>query len=118
MKQKIPTPVAYLRRKYLNLKGVRKRQVPRMAWEITSEDLIELWNKQGGRCSVTNLHMTHFADGGWTNCSPDRIDNSKGYINGNIRLVCHSVNRMKSTMTESEFEFWVKSIASGIRDNE
>ena len=44
MKQKIPTPVAYLRRKYLNLKGVRKRQVPRMAWEITSEDLIELWN--------------------------------------------------------------------------
>jgi hypothetical protein len=115
--KKAKTPEAYLRRKYLSLRDARKRQTPEIVWEITADDLVNLWHKQNGRCAVTNLHMTNFADGGWTNCSPDRIDNEGGYTPDNLRLVCYSVNRMKSTMTESEFEFWVKSIASGITND-
>ena len=37
------------------------------------------------------------------NISIDRIDSSKGYIKGNIQLVCGIVNVMKSDSSEDEF---------------
>ena len=113
-RKKPDTPGSYLRKKFTKLKAMRKRVSPDMAWEITAADMFKLWKNQNGRCDVTDLHMTYFGDRGWTNCSIDRIDNNVGYVLENVRLVCWSVNRMKSTMSQSEFDFWVKSIASSL----
>lgn len=82
-------------------------------WEITVQDIVDLWEEQGGRCAVTNLIMTHHRDGTGHkdfNASIDRINPTVGYTADNIRLVCYAVNIMRHRMDESEFYFWIKSI--------
>jgi hypothetical protein len=41
----------------------------------------------------------------------DRIDNSKGYIIGNIRTCCQMCNEAKNSYTEVEFKAWLQRIA-------
>lgn len=82
-------------------------------WEITVQDIVDLWERQNGRCAATNLVMTHHRDGTGHkdfNASIDRINPAIGYTADNIRLVCFAVNIMKHRMDESEFYFWIKSI--------
>jgi len=40
----------------------------------------------------------------------DRIDNSKGYVQGNVRTCCGKCNLAKKDYTEEEFELWIKAI--------
>lgn len=42
--------------------------------------------------------------------SLDRIDNSKGYVEGNLQWLCKRVNYMKHTMNNEYFLTWIKSI--------
>ncbi len=75
--------------------------------------LVSLWNTQNGRCAVSDMEMdTH--SGTRENKNPmrgslDRIDNSKGYVRGNVRFVCHWVNNAKSTWTDEIFEQFIKA---------
>lgn len=82
-------------------------------WEIDIDDLVNLWEEQGGRCAVTNLIMTHHRDGTGHkdfNASIDRLNPNIGYTVDNVRLVCYAVNIMRHRMDEAEFYFWIKSI--------
>jgi hypothetical protein len=63
----------------------------------------KLWDDQEGRCSLTNIPMLQ-KHGTPYSMSIDRIDNSIGYIKGNVRLVCKQINLMKSTMNDLEFK--------------
>lgn len=36
--------------------------------------------------------------------SIDRIDNSKGYVPGNVKVISYSANRMKSSMSKEDIE--------------
>jgi hypothetical protein len=69
-----------------------------LAWDVTPEHLWSLWVKQGGACVYTGLSLTH----GET-ASIDRIDNTQGYIEGNVQWVHRDINRMKSDFTEDRF---------------
>jgi hypothetical protein len=42
----------------------------------------------------------------------DRIDSSKGYIEGNIVTSCHQCNFAKSDYTLDEFYTWVERVAN------
>ena len=42
--------------------------------------------------------------------SIDRIDNSKGYIKGNVAIISNAANRMKSSLTYQEIESFCKNI--------
>ena len=73
--------------------------------DVTIDDLKEQWEKQNGICEFSgiNLILSSYKK---INKSPidaaslDRVDNSKGYIKGNIRWVSRSINWMKNTMSD------------------
>ena len=70
---------------------------------VTVDDLLEIYDNQLGLCSLSGIKLT-WSQGKWlpTSISMDRIDNSKGYVHGNVRLVCASVNSFKGTMNDAE----------------
>lgn len=85
-------------------------------WEfdLTREYLIELWNKQEGKCARSGVPM-QIESGTRENKNPyraslDRIDNNKGYIKGNVRFTTHWVNNAKSTWPEIIFEDFISNI--------
>lgn len=81
-------------------------------YDINPKYLLELYNNQKGLCAISGVMMTYMRGSGrvYTNISIDRIDNSKGYIKGNVHLVCDVVNFMKHTLTINELIEWCKLI--------
>ena len=62
-----------------------------------------LWVAQGGRCALSGIEMT-WAKGKAlpTSISMDRIDQTKGYVPGNVRLLCLGVNALRGIQTDEE----------------
>lgn len=108
------TPQNFLTRSFGQLKHARmKKEKSKKGWEITLEDVLELWELQKGRCALTGLFMTFHKDGSGRrdlNVSIDRIDPDVEYLVTNIQLVCLRVNTMKHTMKEDELYWWAKNI--------
>lgn len=109
------TEVGFWRALWNNLNNNAKRR--NLEIKITKEDLIELYKKQQGLCSVTNIPM-QFTAGTQTNknqfgVSVDRVDSTQGYEINNIRLVCSHVNIMKMNLTDQQLMFWCKAILQG-----
>jgi len=75
------------------------------------EYLKNLFNNQQGLCCISKQPMLLEISSQRTNnnerlsnkCSPDRIDNSQGYVNGNIQLTTWWVNCWKADLTMDEF---------------
>ena len=66
---------------------------------MTAEYLWDLWNLQGGLCAVSGVKIAlPLGSNGFEkarspfNASLDRIDNAKGYMEGNVRFVALIVN--------------------------
>lgn len=73
---------------------------------ITLEYIKTLFDKQKGLCYYTNKKMytnTVNSNNNQDSVSLDRIDSSKGYIEGNIVLCRWIVNRMKNDINLKEF---------------
>lgn len=68
---------------------------------ITEEELIALWDKQGGLCAISDMSMTHEFKN-LRSASIDRIDSAKGYVHGNVQLVCQWVNYAKNNHSDAE----------------
>ena len=67
---------------------------PRHAFDLNDQYILDLWNKQEGKCAMTNIPMTHERHD-LAMVSIDRIDSTKGHIKGNVQLVCQWVNFAK-----------------------
>lgn len=83
---------------------------------IDSKYLDELWHSQKGRCAYTNQKLTlpkKHNDRDYT-ASVDRIDSTKGYIEGNVQFVCRAVNLMKNQFTHSFFLDMCKKVVNNI----
>lgn len=85
---------------------------------VTIEYLVGLYHGQNGKCAHTGEIMTierGLVDGAvvFTLCTPDRIDNTKGYTIGNIMLACDGINRMRSDMPLGQFRKLCKRIGMG-----
>lgn len=72
---------------------------------MSLEYLRQLWEKQDGTCpySGIGLSLPRSKDNSpMYTASLDRIDSSKGYVEGNVQFVSTAINWMKGSMTHEE----------------
>lgn len=81
----------------------------------TLDDLMEIWDRQEGKCAASGLPMT-WAQGGLkpTSITLDRIDPEKGYSASNLRLLCYAVNSFKGRMCDAEMLAMAKAIVANM----
>lgn len=81
--------------------------------EITKDYAWALFLKQNRKCALSGILITfptRFNDKTWT-ASLDRIDSSKGYIDGNVQWVHKDINMMKRIYTQEHFITMCKLVA-------
>jgi hypothetical protein len=71
-------------------------------WKLTKEQLDEKFNSQHGICALSGLEMEPHTLSPYRP-SIDRIDSTKGYVEGNFQFVCSRINVMKNKIDEPEF---------------
>lgn len=85
--------------------------------DLTIEYLKILWETQGGKCPLSGHELILPKDSdGWTeynpyNASLDRINNSVGYIEGNVRFISIMANLARQTFTDEQLINFCKSVA-------
>lgn len=91
--------------------------------DLTLPGLLELWGSQKGVCPLTGWIMDN--PGTTTSysrfsqprkrhprrASLDRIDNSKGYVCGNVRFICLIANLAKSTFSDEELIEFCRAVS-------
>lgn len=82
-----------------------KKQGYKRGLEFTCsiEQAWELYLIQDGKCSLTGIELTFGVDGGEITASLDRIDSTKGYIEGNIQWVHKYLNWAKRSHSQEYF---------------
>lgn len=85
---------------------LQKAKERNLVVEINQEYLWKLFCKQSGECAFTKIPLSfgqkHNDTSGRT-ASLDRIDSSKGYIEGNVQWVHKEINRMKGNLSNKSF---------------
>lgn len=101
------------------MKGIKKNSKQRKQdYDIDIEYLHQLWAEQNGVCPFTKQKLelrTHsyrnkIFDKPYQ-ASLDRIDNSKGYIKGNVRFVSLMFNYARNTFSDSDVIEFCKKIS-------
>ena len=77
-------------------------------FDVTIEQIWDLFLKQDSKCAFSNESLCFSsprqrAKGFEQTASLDRIDSSKGYIEGNVQWLHKDINNMKHTHTEDYF---------------
>ena len=97
--------------------GIRKEHSIKGESDITLEYLKELWEQQGGLCPFTGWELllpkgsSYSGDpGSMYRASIDRLDNSKGYVIGNIRFISVIANYCRNTFTDDQVRLFCESV--------
>lgn len=86
--------------------------------DLTVEYLKDLWEKQKGICPFTGWNLIlpkdseSFESKNIANASVDRIDNSKGYMEGNVRFISVMANLARQAYTDEQLIKFCKDVAS------
>jgi len=87
--------------------SVKRARKNSWQYDIDKEYMLELWEAQEGKCAISGVSLQTSS---WSQAnknpyraSLDRIDNSRGYVIGNVRLVTHWINNAKSTWSDVVF---------------
>ena len=83
--------------------GAMRRNID---FKIDIEFMDKLWNEQNGICALSGIKLkisTRVTDGINTTASLDRIDSSKGYIEGNVQWVHKDINKIKWGLSTETF---------------
>ena len=92
--QELSQYTQYINKMYLSAKmGARTRN---LEWNISKQDIVELFLKSNGRCALSGIPFS-IEIVGKRNRMPwwpslDRIESREGYTPNNIRIVCYAVN--------------------------
>lgn len=104
-------PISYQKHgKYL-LQTIASARSRGLECTITSEYILDLFIKQNKKCAISGIDITinleNFRD---STASLDRIDSSKGYIEGNVQWVHREINKMKFNFSQDHFINWMVKI--------
>jgi ribosomal protein S27E len=83
--------------------GAISRNIP---FEVTMEEIWELFLKQDGKCALTGLPLTIHSRRkikSKIDASLDRIDSTKPYVKQNLQWLHKDVNRMKNKFSDNRF---------------
>ncbi len=86
----------------------RRAKAHSKEFTITKEYAYNLYLEQDKKCAMSGVEITLTAsqnnkDENFNTASLDRIDSSKGYIEGNVQWLHKKVNTMKWDLTQDEF---------------
>ena len=71
--------------------------------------LKELWEKQEGKCVITGVNLVLKTNYNRNfQASLDRIDNSEGYVKGNVRYISVSVNWLKNDLNDDHLREFIQ----------
>jgi hypothetical protein len=88
-----------------------------LEFSLEAKYLWELYTKQKGLCAITGVPITlsldlkdHNVNWDVITASLDRIDNSIGYVQGNVWWVHKEINRLKNNYSMQELVYWATLI--------
>jgi hypothetical protein len=87
-------------------------------FDVDLRYIMDLLKQQNGKCALTgwDLEFTRGGTYGYgTNphgCTMDRKNNYRGYVRGNIQLVCWKANKIKGELNDDEFKDFCKQVAN------
>lgn len=97
--------------------GAKKRG---LTFDLSSDFLWELFQKQEGRCSLSNVEITldknHSVNGSHKKVSQtaslDRIDSSLGYVHNNVQWIHKHLNKIKGDLNQDLFIDLCKAVSN------
>jgi hypothetical protein len=98
---------------YIYKKSRRRSIEKNYDFDLTVKYLKDLYAKQNGLCYLSGLRLEV---SGTNAISLDRLDSSKGYIQGNVLFCCLSINKIKSDLSIDDFIKYCSYVAEHNRD--
>jgi hypothetical protein len=83
-------------------------------FNLSIDFLLDLYDKQGGKCALSGAHMTHQRDDTLA-ASIDRISPAKGHTRDNVQIICSGLNRAKREYNNEHMEHFLKTITESFR---
>lgn len=97
----------------------RSARLRKYSWELTRDEFKELTSQNCYYCGQEPSNVVYerkgYTNGGYKSNGVDRIDNTKGYVVGNVRPCCKQCNLAKNTLNEDEFYRWIANAAMQAR---
>jgi hypothetical protein len=75
--------------------------------EYSPDELREMYYEQGRRCYISgNIVAEEYGTGNPYSASVERLDNTKGYVKGNVVLICQYLQISKGDYSPDEIRSW------------
>lgn len=81
-----------------------------LAFDVTKEEFQILTSSNCSYCGTKPASVFKKSSGSYIYNGVDRIDNTMGYINGNMSPCCEQCNKSKRKLSKKEFLLWIKSV--------
>lgn len=98
---------------YMKVLNTRRKEV-----DVDLQYLKELWESQKGRCAFSGQELelrTHSNKQKASSASLDRINNDKGYTQGNVRFVSVMFNMARNTFSDQDVLNFCEAAVSHIK---
>ena len=89
-----------------------------LIFDITIDDVWELYSKQNKKCVLTNWDIQFNAVKALNTASVDRIDSKIGYIKDNIQIVHKKINKFKMAFSQEELLEMCKGIVYNTKNRD